>query len=158
MLLKGKRLQDMEIERNTIMQLLAIPKSQFQKCFGQWKDHRNKCVVSEGDYFEGGYDCNTTGHSPPSPWSGHVSSQYHLTVSNKGPEWVTICVREIEYDLHCFLQTSKRWICKHTRKIHYNVLHLQKYEQSQRQSDPSKHVLVQVLELSAPMLLQHNPF
>lgn len=34
-------------------------KGQFQKCFGQWKDHWNKCVVSEGDYFERDKDCNT---------------------------------------------------------------------------------------------------
>jgi len=57
MLLKGNRLQDMkEIKCNTKTQLLAIPKSQFQKCCRQWKDHTNNCVVSEGDY-----DCNTKG-------------------------------------------------------------------------------------------------
>jgi hypothetical protein len=62
MLLKGNRLQDMkDIKRNTMMQLLAIPQSQFEKCCGQWKDHRNNCVVSEGEYFEGDYDYNTTG-------------------------------------------------------------------------------------------------
>jgi hypothetical protein len=50
MLLKGNRLQDMEeMKQNTMMQLLAFPKSQFQKRFRQWKDHRNRCVVSEGD-------------------------------------------------------------------------------------------------------------
>jgi hypothetical protein len=52
--LKGNRFQDPEeIKRNAMMQLLTVPKSQFQKCFGQWRDHWNKCVVSEGDYFEG---------------------------------------------------------------------------------------------------------
>lgn len=57
MLLKGNRLQDMEeIKCNTMTQLLAIPKSRFQKCCRQWKDHTNNCVVSEGDY-----DCNTKG-------------------------------------------------------------------------------------------------
>jgi hypothetical protein len=63
MLLKGNRLQDMkEIKCNTMtQQLLAIPKSQFQKCCRQLKDHTNNCVVSEGDYFEGNYDCNTKG-------------------------------------------------------------------------------------------------
>jgi len=35
------------------MQLLAIPKSQFQKCFGQVKECWNNCVVSENDYVEG---------------------------------------------------------------------------------------------------------
>ena len=43
------------------MQLLAITKSQFQKCFGQWKDRWNESVVSEGDYFKGDEDCNTIG-------------------------------------------------------------------------------------------------
>jgi hypothetical protein len=50
MLLKGNRFQDMEeIEHNTMMQLLAFPKSLFQKCFRKWKNHWHKCVVSEGD-------------------------------------------------------------------------------------------------------------
>jgi hypothetical protein len=52
MLLKGKRFQDMEeIKQKVITELLAIPRSQFQKCFGQWKDCWNKCLLSEGDYF-----------------------------------------------------------------------------------------------------------
>jgi len=71
MLLKRNRLQDMkEIKQNTMTQLLAIPKSQFQNCCKQ-KDDRNNCVVSEGDYFEGDYDCNTTGQfvSFSRPWS-----------------------------------------------------------------------------------------
>jgi hypothetical protein len=50
-MLKGKMFQDTEeIKRNVTTELLAIPRSQFQKRFGQWKD---QCVVSEGDYFEG---------------------------------------------------------------------------------------------------------
>jgi hypothetical protein len=54
MLLKGNRFQDMEdIEQNTMMQLLVIPKTLSQKCFAQWKDCWNRCVVSKGDYFEG---------------------------------------------------------------------------------------------------------
>jgi hypothetical protein len=51
MLLKGNRFQDMdEIKQNMMTQLLAFPKRLFQKCFRQWKDHWNKCVVSEGDW------------------------------------------------------------------------------------------------------------
>jgi hypothetical protein len=50
MLLKGNSFQNKDV----IMQLLAIPKSQFQKCFTQWTDHWNKCVMSDGDHFEGG--------------------------------------------------------------------------------------------------------
>jgi hypothetical protein len=49
MLFKRNRFQDPQIKLNTMMQMVAIPKSQFQKCFGNWKDHWNKCVVSEGD-------------------------------------------------------------------------------------------------------------
>jgi len=50
-------------------QLLAVPKSRCPKCFGQWKDCWNKCVASEGDYFEGDYDCNTMGYFVFSdPW------------------------------------------------------------------------------------------
>jgi hypothetical protein len=62
MLLKRNKFQDMEeIKRNAMKQLLAVPKSQFQKCLGQWKDCWNKCVVSEGVCFEGDYNCNTLG-------------------------------------------------------------------------------------------------
>jgi hypothetical protein len=54
MLFKGKRFQDTEeIKRNATTKLLAVPRSQFQKCFGQWKVRWNKCVLSEGDYLEG---------------------------------------------------------------------------------------------------------
>jgi len=47
-----------EIKGKAMMQLLAVPKSQCPECFGQWKDRWNKCVVSEGNSFEGDYDCN----------------------------------------------------------------------------------------------------
>ena len=59
-MLKGNSFQEMEkIKRNVTKQLLAIPNSQFQKCFEQWKDRWKKCVLSEGDYFEGHYNGNT---------------------------------------------------------------------------------------------------
>jgi len=59
---EGNRSQDMEeIKGKAMTQLLDVPKSQCPKCFGQWKDCWNKCVASEGDYFEGDYDCNTRG-------------------------------------------------------------------------------------------------
>jgi transposase len=49
-MLKGNSFQEMEmIKRNVMKQLLAIPNSQFQKCFEQWKDRWKKCVLSEGD-------------------------------------------------------------------------------------------------------------
>jgi hypothetical protein len=40
-------------KRNVMTELWAVPWSQFQKCFGQWKDCWKVCVMSEGDYFEG---------------------------------------------------------------------------------------------------------
>jgi hypothetical protein len=53
-LLKGDAFEDTEeIKQNAMTQLFAVPKSQFQKCFGQWRDSWNKCVVSEGDCLEG---------------------------------------------------------------------------------------------------------
>jgi hypothetical protein len=40
-------------KRKAMTQLLAIPKSQLQRFFGQCKDCWNKGVVSKGNYFEG---------------------------------------------------------------------------------------------------------
>ena len=37
----------------TIEELLAIPKSAFQKCFEDWKKCCHNRITSEGDYFEG---------------------------------------------------------------------------------------------------------
>jgi hypothetical protein len=60
-LLKGNRFQDEEEMKRNVM--FTVPKGQFQKCFGQWKDRWNKCVLCNGDYFEGDQDCNTIGYS-----------------------------------------------------------------------------------------------
>jgi len=60
MLLKGNRFQDVEeIKGKAMMQLLAVPKSRCPEYFIQWKDCWNRCVASEGDCFEGNYDCST---------------------------------------------------------------------------------------------------
>ena len=32
-------------------EVLAIPKSAFQKCFEDWKKHWHKCITSKGGYF-----------------------------------------------------------------------------------------------------------
>ncbi|KYN11406.1 hypothetical protein ALC57_16419 [Trachymyrmex cornetzi] len=42
-----------EIKAASLEELKAIPKSAFQKCFDDWKKRWHKCLVSEGDYFEG---------------------------------------------------------------------------------------------------------
>jgi len=39
--------------RNTTAKLYSIRKEAFQKCFEQWRNHWEKCVQSQGDYFEG---------------------------------------------------------------------------------------------------------
>ena len=42
-----------EIKENLKQQLLAIPKSVFQKCFENWEKRWHKCILSEGrGYFE----------------------------------------------------------------------------------------------------------
>lgn len=52
--MKGKRFATIEeIKEKSKQELLAIPKSAFQKCFEDWKKRWHKCIISEGDYFEG---------------------------------------------------------------------------------------------------------
>jgi hypothetical protein len=52
--LKGARFESREdIMQNATAQLNTIPKDAFQKCFQQWRDHWNKFVHYQGDYFEG---------------------------------------------------------------------------------------------------------
>ena len=34
-------------------ELNTIPKEAFSECFQQWRQHWEKCVESQGDYFEG---------------------------------------------------------------------------------------------------------
>ncbi|GFX39469.1 uncharacterized protein TNCV_2668311 [Trichonephila clavipes] len=53
-ILKGHRFQDIEtIKQNSTQQLQAISKSEFQKCFEDWKHRWVKCVTPNGAYFEG---------------------------------------------------------------------------------------------------------
>ena len=50
----GKRFPTIgEIKEKSKQELLAIPKSVFQKCFEDWKKRWHKCIISEGGYFEG---------------------------------------------------------------------------------------------------------
>ncbi|XP_029174521.1 uncharacterized protein LOC114943111 [Nylanderia fulva] len=51
---EGRRFATIEeIKAASLEELKAIPKSAFQKCFDDWKKRWHKCIVSEGDYFEG---------------------------------------------------------------------------------------------------------
>jgi len=42
-----------EIQKNSMKELFAIPKEAFQKVFQSWQKHWERCVASEGNYFEG---------------------------------------------------------------------------------------------------------
>ena len=42
-----------EIKANTTRQLRAITKSDYQRCFCEWQERWNKCIQSQGHYFEG---------------------------------------------------------------------------------------------------------
>ena len=42
-----------EIKEKSRKELLAIPKSSFQKCFDDWKKRWHKCIISERCCFEG---------------------------------------------------------------------------------------------------------
>jgi hypothetical protein len=52
--LKGKRFQNVEEVRvKTTEALKAITLQEFQNCFEQWKKRWDKCIASQGEYFEG---------------------------------------------------------------------------------------------------------
>jgi len=43
--MKGRRFDDIEeIQANTMRQMTAITKSDYQRCFCQWQEHWNKCI------------------------------------------------------------------------------------------------------------------
>jgi hypothetical protein len=51
--LKGTRFDDLEkIEHNATEQLLAVPKTEFERGFQHWQEWCNKCGHAEGAYFE----------------------------------------------------------------------------------------------------------
>jgi transposase len=51
--LKGKRFKDTEdIKRNVTEELLELHGNEFKKCFQQFYERTQKCVTSQGDYFE----------------------------------------------------------------------------------------------------------
>jgi transposase len=42
-----------EIQKNSTKELLTIPKEAFQRAFQSWQKRWERCVASEGNYFEG---------------------------------------------------------------------------------------------------------
>jgi len=52
--LKGKRFATMEeVKRASQEALNNIKLQQFQRCFTQWEKRLDKCIASNGEYFEG---------------------------------------------------------------------------------------------------------
>lgn len=52
--LRGHRFDSIEeIKRESLRALKAISEEAFSKCFEDWKTRWHKCIVSQGDYFEG---------------------------------------------------------------------------------------------------------
>ena len=52
--MKGRRFATIEeIKTASLEELKAIPICAYQKCFENRKKHWHKCIISEGDYFEG---------------------------------------------------------------------------------------------------------
>lgn len=52
--MKGRRFASIEeIKEESLKQLKTVSSSEFQKCFEDWKKRWHKCIISEGDYFEG---------------------------------------------------------------------------------------------------------
>jgi transposase len=53
--LKRRHFQTIEkIQENAVIELRAITESALQEEFQQWKKRSERCIVSRGDYFEGG--------------------------------------------------------------------------------------------------------
>jgi hypothetical protein len=51
--LEGNRFEDIdEINKNVTSTLNTIPKDSFKICLQQWQDPWEKCVSSQGEYFE----------------------------------------------------------------------------------------------------------
>ena len=53
-ILKGSHFDDIDdVRSNTTAALKAIPQNQFQNCFEGWTRRWNRCIVSQGEYYEG---------------------------------------------------------------------------------------------------------
>jgi len=52
--LKGRHFDDIDdIRSNTTAALKAIPQNHFQNCFEWWTRRWQRCIASQGEYFEG---------------------------------------------------------------------------------------------------------
>jgi len=51
--LKGKRFVTVEEVKTASQEALNIKLHQFHRCFTQWEKRLDKCIDSNGEYFEG---------------------------------------------------------------------------------------------------------
>jgi hypothetical protein len=52
--LKGRHFADVaEVQRESLASLDGVPVEGFSKCFQQWEQHWDRCLQSQGEYFEG---------------------------------------------------------------------------------------------------------
>jgi hypothetical protein len=52
--LKGRHFDDIDdVWSNTTAALKAIPQNQFQNCFEGWAGRWHRCLVFQGEYYEG---------------------------------------------------------------------------------------------------------
>ncbi|KAG5341362.1 GVQW3 protein, partial [Acromyrmex heyeri] len=51
--MKGRRYATIEEIKTASKELNKITKNDFLKCFEDWKKRWHKCIISDGDYFEG---------------------------------------------------------------------------------------------------------
>jgi hypothetical protein len=51
--LKGKRFASVEEVKTASQEPLNIKLQHFKRCFTQWKKSLEKCIASNGEYFEG---------------------------------------------------------------------------------------------------------
>jgi len=54
--MKGRKfatIEEIKITTSLEEQGYEEPKNAYQKCFEDWKKRWHKCIISEGDYFEG---------------------------------------------------------------------------------------------------------
>jgi ABC-type proline/glycine betaine transport system substrate-binding protein len=53
-ILKGRHFDDSDnIRSNTTVALETISQNQFQNCFEGWTRRYHRCIISQGEYFEG---------------------------------------------------------------------------------------------------------
>ena len=56
-ILKGRHFDDIYgIRINTKAALKIVPQNQFQNCFEGWTRRWQRCIASQGEYFEGDHD------------------------------------------------------------------------------------------------------